>query len=248
MTLPAVILVAGPRLAGSTNVREQLQRQLPRYCVIEFPFGDDEGEGSQAPTVVVFVVSAAAQLVRSDCELLDRVALRTDAVIAAVSKIDVHQGWRSTLESNRALLADHHSRYATTRWVPVAAAPDFGAPRLDELLAAIQSALAETHLARRNRLQAEVAEHDTALEALRRDRRSVLRADQQAKTARSSAFRTRLQQARMELAGCAGRRCESARAEFQRGVDTVTGRTLSAFLGFVRRRAEAVVEEVDATA
>jgi hypothetical protein len=129
----------------------------------------------------------------------------------------------------------------------VAAAPDFGPSKIDELVIAVKSTLERPNLMRSNRLREELTGHDGALDALRRQRRGVLRADQQVKADRSSALRKGIQQARLELIGCARRRCELARTEFQQGVDVVTRRTLSSFRNRVCRRAEMVVDEIGAT-
>jgi hypothetical protein len=243
VTPGAVILVAGPRLAGTTSVLQGLQRQLPSLTFVEY----DERAPADRPTAVVFVVSAVAALLPSDCNLLDHVAARTDAVIGAVSKIDIHSGWRSALESNRIFLIGHHSRYLSTQWTAVAAAPDFGLPKVDELVAAVRAALTGRHLADRNRLRSELADQDAALDALRRQRRGVVRADQQLKGDRRSALSNRLQHARLQVHGCARERCQSASVEFRRGVDAVTRRTLPAYLSTVRSRAELVLAGIAAT-
>ena len=102
-----VVLVAGPRLAGTTGVLEALRE---RITGTEFAESDDLGHAC-APVAVVFVVSAAARLTESDCALLDAAAAHTDLVVCAVSKVDLHRRWRETLDRNRALLAAHRPRY-----------------------------------------------------------------------------------------------------------------------------------------
>ena len=83
------VLVTGPWLAGVSGVVAALSERLPEETFLE---STDLGTG-EAPTVVVFVVSAAAALTESDCALLDAATAETDAVIGVVSKIDVHQNW-----------------------------------------------------------------------------------------------------------------------------------------------------------
>ena len=85
-----VVLVTGPWLAGVSGVVAALNERLPDRTFVE---SADLVPGV-APTAVVFVVSAAAALTDSDCALLDAATADTDAVIGAVSKIDVHRGWR----------------------------------------------------------------------------------------------------------------------------------------------------------
>ena len=96
-----VVLVTGPWLAGVSGVVAALSERMPQHTFIE---STDLAAG-EAPTAVVFVVSAAAPLTESDCTLLDAAAADTDAVIGAVSKIDVHRSWRDVLAANRDELA-----------------------------------------------------------------------------------------------------------------------------------------------
>ncbi len=119
-----VVLVAGPRLAGTTGVLEALRE---RITGTDFAESDDLGHAC-APVAVVFVVSAAARLTESDCALLDAAAAHTDLVVCAVSKVDLHRRWRETLDRNRALLAAHRPRYDGVPWVGVTASPDLGSP------------------------------------------------------------------------------------------------------------------------
>jgi hypothetical protein len=240
----AAILVAGPRLAGTTSLRRELQRQLPSHSFIEF---EDLGPADR-PIAVVFVVSGAAQMVRSDCQLLDRVAARTDAVLGVVAKIDAHRSWRSVLDSNRDLVAGYLTRYAVMPWIGVAAAPDLGGAKVDGLISAIESVLAEPHLALRNRLRAELTRHDAVLTGLRRRRRAVLRAHERGRVDRAAVLRRRIQTVRLELSGCARRSCEWVRTESLRDVDSVTGRASSSFLTLVRQRAETALRDIDTAA
>lgn len=144
-----VVLVTGPWLAGVSGVRAALAERLPQRRFVETA---ELGPGD-APVAVVFVVSAATALTESDCVLLDTAAEHTDAVVAVVSKIDVHRGWRDVLTSNRDRLAARASRYARVPWVGAAAAPELGEPYLDDLVAAIQKQLADPAVARRNMLR-----------------------------------------------------------------------------------------------
>src|SRR6185437_9544457 len=62
-----VTLVTGPWMAGVSSVVSVLRERLPQHKFVE---STDLGPGD-APTAVVFVVSAAAPLTESDCVLLD---------------------------------------------------------------------------------------------------------------------------------------------------------------------------------
>src|SRR6202023_1286133 len=111
-------------------------------------------DDDNAPAAVVFVTSAVAPLTESDCVLLDSDAANTDLVIGVVSKIDVHLGWRDVLAANEAAVAAHNPRYANMVWTGVAAAPEVGEPRIEDLVEALEEGLAHSHLPRRNQLRA----------------------------------------------------------------------------------------------
>ena len=119
-----VVLVTGPWMAGVSGVVAALRERLPQHKFVE---STELGPGD-APTAVVFVVSAAAHLTESDCALLDAAAEHTDVVIGVVAKIDVHRTWRDVLAANRDALAAHAPRYAQVPWVGAAAAPELGEP------------------------------------------------------------------------------------------------------------------------
>ena len=87
------IAVIGPPLSGATSLAAALRHRLPGASVLE------SCDGHVA--VAVFVVSAAAPMVGSEVALLEATASRVDAVVAAVSKIDVHRTWRDVLAANR---------------------------------------------------------------------------------------------------------------------------------------------------
>jgi hypothetical protein len=125
------VLVTGPWLAGVSAVAAALHQRLPHQLFVEAT----DLAADEVPTAVVFVVSAAAAVTKSDCELLDTVADQTDVVICAVSKIDLHRHWPEMLAAARDTLAGHARRYRDVSWVGVAAAPELGEPRIDDLAA-----------------------------------------------------------------------------------------------------------------
>lgn len=259
------VLVTGPWLAGTTSVLTALQERLPDHDFVEA----DALAAAEAPTAVLFVVSAAAPLTDSDCALLERAAHYTDLVIGVVSKIDAHQDWREVLEANRTVLAERAPRLTQMPWLGVAAAPDLGEPILDDLVELLGDRLADPDVQRRNRLrswqarlsavitryEADAAGEDrrarvTALHA-RRD--EILRARRVAKSERTIALRSQIQQARVQLAYFARNRCTSVRAEWQEDVAEFNHlpwpgagrRRLAELESYVRRRADEVVTEVD---
>ena len=251
-----VVLVTGPWMAGISGVAAALRDRLPQHKFVE---STDLGPGD-APIAVVFVVSAAAELTESDCALLDAAAEYTDVVIGVVSKIDVHRSWRDVLNANRDKLAAHAPRYARVPWAGVAALPDVGEPRVDELVGAVERQLAESDVARRNRLRAwesrlqtvakrfdrdaEGAGRRARVDALREQRSSALRQRRQSKTEHSIMLRGQIQQARVQLSHFARNRCSSVRGELQEDAAGLSRRNVSGFEAYARGRMNDVVVEV----
>lgn len=124
------IAVAGPAHSGVSAVVAALSEALPDHRVVEW-LDLDRG---QTPDAVVFVVTAAAPVTPSQAALLDSVS--AVPVIAAVSKIDLHRGWADIMARNRAALA---AGLVTPPWVGVAADPDIGEPRIDDLVDAVRN-------------------------------------------------------------------------------------------------------------
>ncbi|UMB69231.1 hypothetical protein [Mycobacterium paraterrae] len=251
------VLVTGPWLAGVTGVVAALSEKMPDTTFVE-PTDLDPG---RAPTAVIFVVSAAAVLTESDCALLDTATAETDAVIGVVSKIDVHHNWQEVLAANREVLAAHAARYADVRWVGVAAAPEEGEPRVDELVAVLSDHLADDELARRNRLRAwqsrlltvadrydrdaDGAGRRARVEALREQRSDILRQRRLSKSERTIALRSQIQQARTQLSYFARNRCAAVRSELQENAAGLSRGKLAEFEGEATARLENVVTEVD---
>ena len=252
-----VVLVTGPWLAGVSGVVAALSERLPEHTFIE---STDLAAG-EAPTAVVFVVSAAAALTESDCALLDAAAADTDAVIGAVSKIDVHRAWADVLAADREALSAHAPRYRDVPWTGVAALPDRGDPQVDDLVAAVREQVADTDLARRNRLRAwesrlqnvadrydrdaDGAGRRARVEALREQRSGILRERRLSKSERTIALRSQAQQARVQLSYFARNRCASVRSELQEDAAGLTRRQLPVFESYTRGRIDEVVAEVD---
>lgn len=251
-----VVLVTGPWLAGATSLIDALRHRLPDVTFVE------TGELSviEAPIAVVFVVSAAARLTESDCALLDVAAANTDLVIGVVSKIDAHRNWRNVLAADRQALIAHDARYRDVSWVGVAAAPDLGDPKIDELAERLGH-LGDSRLARRNRLRAwetrlhsviRRCEEDAAgvgrnarIAELREQRSATLRDRRLSKSERTIGLRSQIQQARVQLTYFARNRCTSVRAELQEDAATMSRRRVGEFGSYVRTRAGEVVDEVD---
>lgn len=251
------VLVTGPWLAGTTSLVAALRDRLPEHTFVEA----DELGPAEVPAAVVFVVSAVAPLTESDCALLDLAARHTDLVVGVVSKIDAHRNWRDVLAADRAALAGRAPRYADVSWVGVAAAPDLGEPRLDELVDLLSRQLANPDLERRNRLRAwetrllalidrhradgDGLDRQARVETLRAQRDEVVRARRLARSEHTIALRSQLQQARLQLGYFARNRCTSVRAELAEDASQTGRRGLGDFQSYVRRRADDVVAEVD---
>ena len=251
------VLVTGPWLAGVTGLVAALSERLPKQTFIE----STDLQAGEAPSVVVFVVSAAAALTESDCALLDAATAETDAVIGVVSKIDVHRNWAEVLTGNRETLAAHAPRYRDVPWAGVAAAPEEGEPRIDDLIAALSGLLADPELARRNKLRAwESRLHTVAdrhnrdadgagrrarVEALREQRSEILRQRRLSKSERSIALRSQTQQARVQLSYFARNRCASVRSELQEDASSLSRGKLAEFESEAAARLKEVIAEVD---
>lgn len=251
-----VVLVTGPWMSGATGVVAALRERLPQHKFVE---STDLGPGD-APIAVVFVVSAAAQLTESDCVLLDGATEHTDVVVGVVSKIDVHRNWRDTLAANRQTLSAHAPRYAQVPWVGAAAAPDLGEPIVDDLIETVSAQLADSEVARRNRLRAwesrlqtvaqrldrdaEGAGRRVRVEALREERSEALRQRRQSKSERTITLRGQIQQARVELSYFARNRCSTLRGEVQEDVAGLPRRKIPEFEAHTRERLDEVVTEV----
>ncbi|MEV3903524.1 hypothetical protein AB0K11_14460 [Mycobacterium sp. NPDC050551] len=252
-----VVLVTGPWLAGTSSLIAELRRELPEHTFVE---SDDLPPG-KAPAAVVFAVSAGAPLTESDCTLVELASNYTDLVVGAVTKIDAHRNWRDVLSADRTLLAERSPRYRQMPWVGVAAAPDLGESRLDEVVGLLRQRLADPDLQRRNRLRAWEsrleavirryhadgvgADREARVTALRSRREEIRRDSRLAKSERGIALRSQIQQAKVQLAYFARNRCTSVRAELQEDAAALSRRRLAGFEDEARARAADVVTEVD---
>ncbi|MEB3980537.1 hypothetical protein OQ968_04580 [Mycobacterium sp. 663a-19] len=251
-----VVLVTGPWMAGVTGVVTALRERLPQHKFVE---SADLGPGD-APIAVVFVVSAAARLTESDCVLLDGAAEHTDTVVGVVSKIDVHRNWRDTVSANGETLSAHAPRYGRVPWVGAAAAPDLGEPIVDDLIETVSAQLADSDIARRNRLRAwesrlrtaaqrfdrdaEGAGRRVRVEALREERSAALQQRRQSKSERTITLRGQIQQARVQLSYFARNRSSSVRGELQEDIAGLSRRKIPEFEAQTRNRVADVVAEV----
>ena len=252
-----VVLVVGPWLAGTSSLIEALRAHVPDHAFVE----SDELNPAHAPVAVVFTVSAIAPMTESDCALIDLACRHTDLVIGVVSKIDAHRNWREVLAANRSLLTQRAPHYAQVQWVGVAAAPDLGEPRVDELVGLLRQRLSDPDVAQRNRLRAwetrllgiiaqyradgEGTDRRARVSALHAKRDDVLSRRRLSKTERTIALRSHLQQARVQLGHFARNRCTSVRSELAEDAAQVSRMKIGGFEARVRSRVREVVDEVE---
>jgi hypothetical protein len=115
-------------------------------------------------TAALVLADAAAPLGAEELDALARAAGRVDTVVFALTRTEAHRGWRTVLEADRALVAEHVPRLAGAPWFPVSAhlarragtaTPETGeALRRRSGLAALQRELHRL-VARRRRMLAE---------------------------------------------------------------------------------------------
>lgn len=208
-----VVSVTGPPRAGVTAMADELRRRMPSYRFVE---GD-----TQEPAAVVFVVSAVAPVIESDCAIAELAAAQTGVVIAVVSKIDDHRDWRQVLDANR-------ERLAHLTWVGAAAAPRLGKPHIDELVGLLQAQLRDPAVAERNKLRA----WESRICELRDRRDQLVRRRRLAERERVAALRGTVQQARVSLTHVARQRCAALRSEL---LDAAAAACRSEIAGFPER-------------
>ena len=235
---------------------EQLRRQIPGRTFLE----SCDADASVTPAAVVFVVSAVAPVTASDCDLADRVAARSDVVIAVVSKVDDHRNWRDVLAVNRERLAACAERFRDVPWTAAAPAPRLGEPILDDLVEVVKRALRAPDSARRSlrvsefRLRAEIARVNAeAAGAGRRSQMADLRERREELLGQrllhgaeaGIALRSRIRQARLTLMFSARSRCAAARAELGEKVADTRWRQCAEVKECVRRRCLGILTDLD---
>ena len=252
------VLVTGPWLAGATSLITALRERLPEHTFVETA---DLGV-TEAPKAVVFVAPAVAPATDSDFALLDLAAANTDLVIGVVSKIDLHLGWQKVLDADKTGLAAHAHRYRDVPWVGAAAAPDGGEPNVDELVETLRQHLADSALARRNRLraweirliaatrrceeEANGASRDARMAELREQRDAAVRQGELDESERSTGLQGRIQQVQAQLANFGDSRCTSVSDELKEDVSSTRRLRRRKFEAHVRKRVDEVVAEVNA--
>ena len=228
---PGPVLVVGPALAGVTAVAGALGIRLTGHRVTE------DLDRGQRPSAVVFVVSAAAPMTGSAAALLEVAAAGTDLVVGALTKIDIHQDWPDVLAANRAALAG--SRFGGAPWIGVAAAPEIGPPRIDGLVDALRTGLAQSDLTARNRLR----RRESELVGLIADAERATLVRRRSAAERAAARRGVLVRVRLELLGQSRAMCAGLRTELRARLAHET--RLSDFTGYVGRRVAEVTADLD---
>ncbi|AFM15015.1 hypothetical protein Mycch_0189 [Mycolicibacterium chubuense NBB4] len=238
------VLVAGPARSGTSGVVALLRARMPGHRFVEA----HEIAPGDAPSVVVFVVSAVAPMTESDCATVGLLAAHTDAVVAVVAKVDDHRRWRDVLAADRARLGAGDARFAGIPWAGVAAAPRIGEPRIDDLVELLDRVLRDPALAARNNLRAwdtrlrraiaqldaDAAAPRARADALRAERERLLRTQRVARAQRAIDLRSRIQRMRLESTYAARTRCAAERAALHRELAATGRRGLGPFVARVR--------------
>ncbi|HEX2298396.1 MAG TPA: dynamin family protein [Pseudonocardiaceae bacterium] len=102
---------------------------LQQFSLIDTPGvgGLDAGHGelareaAAAATALLFVLDASAPITRGELDFLAGLGDRVETVLFALTKTDLHRGWRTILETDRELLARHAPRFAAAVLHPVSA-------------------------------------------------------------------------------------------------------------------------------
>ncbi|MBJ7340055.1 hypothetical protein [Mycolicibacterium sp.] len=191
------VLVVGPPLSGVDSLITGLRGQLPDVTLV----GANSWPAGRIPDAVLAVVSGVAPVARSDWALVERWSARTELLVGVVSKIDAHRGWREVLSANRTLVAGWDDRAAAMPWVGVAAAPDLGAPSLEELLGVLREQLADG-----------VVEHRNGLHG---NRVRVASDRMPHRLAATAATRSALQRTRLRLLGFVRDGCSTLRGDLR---------------------------------
>jgi hypothetical protein len=83
--------------------------------------GELAAEASASATALLFVVDAAAPFTGGELAFLQRLGDQVETVLFALTKVDLHRGWRQVLDADRELLARHAPRFAGAQFLPVSA-------------------------------------------------------------------------------------------------------------------------------
>lgn len=247
------VLVTGSWLAGASTLSAALARRLPQMRIVE----PEDLRPGRAPAVVVFVCSGIAPLTPSDCALIELAAANTEAVVAVVSKIDVHQGWRDVLDRDQRVLSAYNQRFDSVPWLGVSTRGD--SPGLDELAQTVLRLSARSTTGERNRLRAWITrlegmlhvspEGDSADDArvaeLRQRRQAALRRTRTSKSERTLTLRNRIAQARMTLQYFVRNRVGSVTTELREDIRDLRRRDVADFGYRARRRMAVVTDEVE---
>jgi hypothetical protein len=140
-------------IAGPVPLLERLTLvDTPGVGGLDEVHGELAAEAAAGATALLFVLDAAAPITRGELEFLTRLGDRVETVLFALTKIDLHRGWRQILDANRDALARHAPRFADAEFHPVSARLSelaAGAPRVEVAallrersgIAALQTAL-----------------------------------------------------------------------------------------------------------
>jgi hypothetical protein len=100
---------------------------LDRFEIVDSPGvgGLDSGHAEltlqslREADALLFILEAGAQIRAQELKFLQTAAARINQVVFALTKIDIHRGWQTVLETNRQILADRAPRLASAPMIPV---------------------------------------------------------------------------------------------------------------------------------
>lgn len=120
-------------IAGPVPLLERLTLvDTPGLGGLDEVHGELAADAAVGATALLFVLDAAAPISRGELEFLTRLGDRVETVLFALTKTDLHRGWRRILDANRDALARHAPRFAGAEFHPVSA-------RLSEMAAGAPS-------------------------------------------------------------------------------------------------------------
>ena len=236
---------------------EELDLLLPRRT-------RDGGWDSGAASMLLVVAGAGAPLDRDELARLAAVAGQVETVVFALVGTEAHRGWRTVLEADRDLVAEHVPRLADAEWFPVSpvlaraargTGPEGEARRRAAGIAPLQRRLHQL-VARRRRMLDEANALRAGVTALSGARSTPGAADLRRRRAELETARTSLRREhhvrwRAELAGARlaavddlGRRIRVLGARHREHIDTASRAELADLGPQVARDLTAVADTV----
>ncbi|MDL5155024.1 hypothetical protein [Actinomycetospora termitidis] len=123
--LAAALLDLGPAAVGDADRLTAADLDVPLLDELDLLLPARPRSGAWATgtaSALLVVASAGAPLDRDELDRLAEVAGRVEAVVFALVGTEAHRGWRTVLDADRELVAEHVPRLADAPWFPVSPA------------------------------------------------------------------------------------------------------------------------------